>query len=434
MKNISEILKLSNYRMIMILAVFGIIFSTGCTDHGIDSVFDEGADPGETPVVESFSPTEFVYSGVGIMTITGQNLAPEPIVSFEGGVLANIISANENEIVLYAPLYEFGEGVSELDLSFKVMTRALSASDSVKNVKLRPAVIELPKSPVRSSNTMSTPFVLNDGTLIFEEANANGGNRKVVAFTDESTDPVEFASTTGNLFSDIKQGPDGTIFAVTRQFAVFNINPGGSRTTYHVFSDRTLAVSALDFDSEGNIWFGTTSSNKIVKLSPDLTETEFAVEGNVNSMRIYNGSLYINLTRSNEKLIVSYPIENGALGQESLYFNFSNNFESYYLLRDFNFTTDGTTFLTTESTTDTLNVPPLHIVDNSGNVDVFYPQLLDGAVYNPMAESSAWGLNDELYYIKKTVVRNSDGSVEETLYDVVKVLTQRQTVPFNGRD
>jgi len=440
MKDINKILKISKHLVVLFATMLGVIYIAGCTDDGIDGSYNDGllGSDAPKPIVESYTPADFAYSGVSEMTINGQNLTPSPFVYFTGGVEANILSASNSQLVILAPVYEFDDTTTELSLSFKIHTTSEFPSDSVKNVKLRPAAIQIPKSTTQKTNQFYDIFVLNNGNILYEESAASGGGRKVRNLVNES-EYVDYASSGTFIYYGYRQNSSGDIFAYSLQRAIFNLNEGGVQSTYFVFPNSLTKISALEFDKDENLWVGTQGDNRLYRITPAKDTTGFPLVGEVVSLRAYDGAdgyyLYANVIRDDSlQSIVRMPINGATLGAEEEILDFSSKVPQYYSIIDFNFTTDGTLFLATGSSDYKKEVPPLHFINSSGDPEVYYPALLEGRVMNHRLVSASWGLGDEFYYVKQTTYYNPDGTVDHISYDFVKVNTQKQTAPYYGRD
>ena len=428
MKDINKILKISKHLFVVFTVMLGFIYIAGCTDEGYDSVYNSdliGPDVPK-PVVDSYSPADFAYSGVSEVTITGQNLTPSTKVYFTNGVEAPLLSAASNELTILAPVFEFDDTTSELSVSFKIHTTSEFPSDSVKNYKLRPAAIKIPKAITRKSNRFWNFVVNANNEIIVEESDAAGNSPKFVKIVDENEPYLDYAAGATQRYASLKYGPDGTLYGVRRVRAIFQIpeGAGASHTVYTTIGSGSF--SAIEFDKDGNMWLGTTANDIIYMIDANKTVTEYPVVGEVKSLRTYDGAdgyhLYISLERDGAQLIVRAPLAGGVIGAEETYYDFSANFEESYRLVNFNFTDDGTLFLATTG------AEPIWAVALGGSAEVFYPALLAGTVYNPTLESFGWGINDELYYVRKVV------GEEENTYDIIRVSTQKQTAPYYGRD
>lgn len=437
MKDINKILKISKHLVVLFATMLGVIYIAGCTDDGIDGSYNDGllGSDAPKPIVESYTPADFAYSGVSEMTINGQNLTPSPFVYFTGGVEAAIISESSTELLVLAPVFEFDNTTTELSLSFKVHTTSEFPSDSVKNVKLRPAVVQAPKPASREKYIFHAAAVAPSGDLIIEETNAQYNSPTFLKYTSiREINPTTYAGAPSQIYSCLRFGADGVLYGVRRNRAIFRITEGAGSTHEVYATIPSGSFTSMEFDSGGNLWLGTSDNNIIYKCDQDKNFSEYPLEGNVLSLRVYNNYLYANILRNSQKLLVRFSLVNNDLGNEEPYFDFSSNFDEYYTLKDFNFTTDGTLFLATGSVSDTLYVPPIHTVDNGDNISQFYPGLLDGQVYNPTLNSVVWGINDELYFVKLTVVRDNNGVETNRFYNLVAVYTQKQTAPYYGRD
>lgn len=428
MKDINKKLKISKHLFVLFTVMLGLIYIAGCTDDGYDSVYNSeliGPDVPK-PVVNSYSPADFAYSGVSEITINGQNLTPSTKVYFTNGVEAPLLSATSSELKILAPVFEFDDTTSELSVAFKIHTTSEFPSDSVNNYKLRPAAIKIPKSITRKTNRFWSFFVNANNEIIVEETDAAGNSPKFIKIVDENEPYQDYAAGATQRYASLKMGPDGILYGVRRVRAIFQI-PEGAGASHPAYATITAgAFSALEFDKDGNMWLGTTANDIIYKVDAVKNFTEFPLTGEVKSLRTYEGTdgyhLYVSLERNGTQLIVRAPITGGTLGAEEVYYDFSANFEESYRLVNFNFTDDGTLFLATTG------AEPIWTVEAGGTAEVFYPALLAGTVYNPTLETFAWGVNDQLYYVRK--VEGED----ETSYDLIRVSTQKQTAPYYGRD
>ena len=97
-------------------------------------------------------------------------------------------------------------------------------------------------------------------------------------------------------------GPDGFLYAARVVKAIYRIPVGGGTSSIWISFGQLGTIFDFEFDANGNIWAGG-NNDFVNSIKPDKTSKQFALVGNVRSVKVNNNFLYVAGTFNNaEKL------------------------------------------------------------------------------------------------------------------------------------
>jgi hypothetical protein len=193
---------------------------------------------------------------------------------------------------------------------------------------------------------------------------------------------------------------------------VFRIPPGGGPVAVWLSGGGLSSLSDLDFDANGNIWAGGVGATSVFRVKPDKSVQAFPFVGDVRSVRVYNGYLYVGGKRDSLEKVWRFAITGDNLGAEEEYFNVSsvygaNSFGVYGLTFD----TDGNLYVGTNASAGILLVKP------NKSSESYYTGVVSGnTVY------LTWGKGSNLFQGKVVTTKT-----------IVKINTQKASAPYYGR-
>jgi hypothetical protein len=384
---------------------------SGCKETPPTSLYVEK--PSSAPTISAVVPRDSALAGVTIVTLTGTGFSPnktENVVYFNASP-GEIQQASATQLVVKTPIL-----VSDT-VSLKVAVVGHDLFSNAIAYKLKPAVVEFGVIP----NTVEEPVGMTAdalGNLYVSFLNNLGVGIGVKKITPAGvrTDYAPAFSTAINKWIGMKYGRDGGIYTTANRNAVFRIVPnGGSSAPWTSVGGAGVSFAYdLDYDQAGNIW--TAGDNSVLaRIAPDRTVKGFPFTGDVRSVRVFDGRLYLatrndtiwNIWRS---LIVSAD----SLAPRELYFNFSTNYPSAgaYAIT---FASDGDMFVGTDSSAGTIVV-----VHPNKTHEKLYPGLL-----KDRCVAFAYGIGTEMYFSRTGL---TDASKK-----VIRVNTQKTSAPYYGR-
>ncbi len=403
---------------VLLLAASFVPVWNGCTDDPAAPIYNPAAPSAPSPVVTAISVEGGggLLSGVSTVIIDGQNFSTDAnnVIVFFDAIRATIVSSTATQIKVKAPTL---------------------VKDSVK---VRVSVIGAENFSATKYVNISAAVALFGNFTAFEEAygltSDKSGNlyaamlssglgiglRKYTPAGDSSTYSPKGLGI--DVWSALKMGPGGVIYACRNQRALYTINAQGSPPTLYVAGASTAKYYDLDFDKNLNIWTGGADSI-IYRIKPDKSTSPFSFKPNANirSVRVYNDQLYVGGKVDSTEGVWRAPIDgSGNLGTFTQYFNLSAqpgykyNGAAVYAIT---FNTDGEMYVGTDGPDGLLLVAP-----NGTSVQKYYPGLFAANAINLVF---AWGEGGNLF-----VTRRANSVSTNTL---IKINTQKQSAPYFGR-
>jgi hypothetical protein len=385
-----------------------LVCTFGCEDKQYpESIWNPDEESAPTPVITSVLPPDSTYSGVGIVTINGENFSSvveENIVYFNG-VPGTILEASATQLTVQTPVV-----VSD-SVIIKVAVRGAFLFGVYDGIyKLYPAVIDY------------GPFDnFTDVWALEVDANENlyvslGAPHKAIWRVDTNQDTSEYTSTTFDKASGMKFGPDGSIYYVNILSYMFRVFPGGGGDELYLALGG--GVMDLDFDENGNM-YAAGSGKKIFTILPDKSTKESADYGeySLSSVRVYNGYVYvIAVSSSGDRAIYRNEILNdaGDLGPNEEVFNwntYTGNDGSKPLA--LTFASTGEMFIGSDREGEALTK-----VNIDGSAEPFFATIL-----TPPINYLCWGNGNYLYATNRT---------EEKL-KVIRIDMGMTGAPYYGR-
>ncbi len=183
-------------------------------------------------------------------------------------------------------------------------------------------------------------------------------------------------------------GPDGGLYAVRGVlWPIYRVPPGGGEASTWLAVPGFPRLASLDFDAEGNIWAGGDNEN-LYRVSPDKSVQTFPFEGNVQSLRVFENTVYVAAIRDSLSRIWRAPIDGaGSLGAFELYFDFSGEVPAEEAVAQaLAFANDGALLIGTDAPAGIVTVSA------NGEWEPYY-----GGLFEPSVISLAWGNEPYLY-------------------------------------
>ena len=426
-----------------LLIVTAVLFSVSCELEEPTSIWDLPDDPaaGDTPVITSIMPTDSSMAGVGEIQIAGEDFSDEmgANVVFFNDTQAEVVSDSETEIVILTP------ELTGDNLAVRVARQgAYLFSDAVSYRVIPSVVTHAELGPSEIPNSLGT-----DRDEFTYVSLATGYIRKVDRTGAAEDIKVPF------LNASLKVGPDFDIYAL------WNLRSRGQ--LYRYYLDTTLAIECdttwitdttwtevtcdttedvfyaedifvtfnterlegldFDFDSDGNLWVGASTS--LMHVTPDGSKTTAdSYSDNVRGVRVVDGDVYV-LEGSNvgsQKIIRSPITGAGTLGAQSVVLDFGTEADMAGVTV-FNFTLSdaGDIYLATDDSESGLIV----YYTDTDVFERFYPRMIE----TPLMYLG-WGNGPFLYASYAPAV----GSPAVLKIDVRKERAMQFSAPYYGRE
>ncbi len=430
MKNISKVLT----SFVVAVVLFNVVLSlNGCTKVNSPSLYDPNFKSLAQPVVDSLSPAGSAYAGIDTITVYGKNFSANKDsdgIYFNSTNIYNtgLISASTTKLVVKAPAVS-GDSV-------QIRVWVLGAVDFSATYKYKMiAVVSSFSTKYGIFGSGETAFgitVGKDDSMYVSLSNSNlgtkdegiyrigtGGSRAASGFVLPTTSNIDWPA--------IKFGPDGNIYAVKGNKAIYQLksgqtNPGGTAWLAS-FTPAATSFNDIDFDATNNHYMWAVGNNKnIYRVDiDDKSYKAYPFVGNVRSVKCSNdGYLYfaatggvIGSTTYPEGQVYRAPIVSDSLGTPEVYFDINtvqpvggNNIYAIAL------STDGTMYAGVDSADYMIVVHPGAVVEKR-----FLPYIASGVLKSPCKCFTWVGPN-----IYATTAAG----------EILKIVVNKEGVPYYG--
>ncbi len=394
-------------KQIFSLAIVFIItaFISGCNQDAAPSLYQ--VEPkGSTPVISSVAPAAEALAGVTEISINGSNFSSvkENNFVFFGTAQATVLEAAPTKLVVKAPK------LIKNALDLKIATQGVEDFSNVVKYNLLEAVGVYFAFAKGVDDPMTVAVDKNENVYVYVK---DKGVKKISP-TGALTD---FAPKGGeSFFFDMKVGPNNIFYATRNLRLISQVEEGKPSATFVTFPTG-IAIVALDFDENKNIWASGSGGN-LYSVTAAKVITAFPIDYTVSSVRVYNGYLYVAGKNSTEEAVYRYKINsNTSLGNKEKYFDLGAKYGLNKIqVGGMEFSQDGELILGTD-------LPDaMVVIGSTGNASGLYTGLV-----NPAAKSMSWGTKKNLFYIREYT---DAGAILHTL---VRVDMQKLSAPYYGR-
>jgi hypothetical protein len=407
--------------LIFTLAV-SLLILYNCSEEPTKSLYDPNYKPDQpNPVIESVEPAGGTFSGIGEVTINGQNFSSNSatVHVYFDGIKADLISTSETEIKAVAPVVAGDSVVIKVRIDGAILFGEFS-----------PYKLEVAVREYGGVNYVSDAYGVACDQ--FENLYVSLGEGRIIKITPEE-EQEDYVADAGGFYGALKMGPGGKLYGIRTRFLYESPVGGGSidRATGRLLK-RPID---FDFDQHDNIFYAATEG--IYLIRQDFTDT-LAIEYpdiNLSTIRIYNdyvyvGGVYTGAGTPDVRIGVwrnQILSANGQLGATENVFNM----EEYYNatagvpeIRTITFAEDGDLYIGVDST----SVSEAITVVRPSAGDEYLPdnaEALFEVLLIPPATVFCWGMDQYLY-----VNRRSNSDPEKVL---LRLTMGKNTAPYYGR-
>lgn len=393
--------------MAILCIIIGTVFLVGCAESPLPSLYDPDDQSLPQPVIDSIVPQDSALAVVYPLTINGSNFSSvedENSVFFDA-LKGEILAASETQLTVKSPY------LVKNSIAVKIAVfGADKFSEAVLYKLLDPAPELVAYTPTEKPNTITCDAEGNVYTS-FVQVTTGQGVKKITPDGTVSDYAPKGAET---YWAGMKFGPDGILYCVRNVRAVFQIPAGGgASSTWAVIPDRTVKLADIDFDADLNMWAAGNNQN-IYRIKPDKDVQDFAFVAEVNSIRIFDGYVYLAGARDGESKIWRMQIVSAdELGAEEEVFDFSASYTGKPLAMTF--AADGDLYIGTDAPEAVVTVHP------DGSHEALYAGLFEAA---PVI-SVAWNDGEEMY-----ITREGSDEIQQT---ILRVGMSKAGAPYYGR-
>ena len=375
-------LSFSRVPLLLFLALLGIFFLSGCTKMDESSLYDPNISYRPQPTITAITPAGSAMAGMDTVIVQGTNFSAtlaENSVYFNGSTAA-LLSSTTTQIAIVAPL------VTIDSIGVRIAVAGSLQFSNTALYKLKAGVAAW--GSLQANDTATSVATDAAGNLLaaIQVKAIEGG---VIKCTPAGVRSTYAPPTSGvALWSGLKMGPGGYLYAARNFRAVYRFSPGGgsSGAVWQAFPTGT-AIADFDFDQSGNLWGGGNNANLYcVTQGKVITTVPFV--GNVHSVRVFGGYLYFSAKTDAGEKIWRAQISATTLGTPEIYFDFGTAYPTNVPL-SITFSSDGTMYVGTDSKSGLLVV--------SASKTVTAPFGAYQAMFGTGLSTLAWGSADDLY-------------------------------------
>lgn len=404
-------IKLYKYLGLIILAVFFFISCDDDANPGLDGLITPPTTP---PSLTSIEPQNGGLAGITILTINGANFSSDLSKNevYFNGVKGEILEGSSTQLKVKPPIV-----VSD-SVQVKVSVYKVEDFSNILFYKLAPAAVEI--FPFDPAN-YGTPYgiTVDAQENVYSSLSPDKGVFKI----DPQGNLTQWAPDGPEpFFNSLTFGPSSTIFATRFARGVIQVLENTTPSTYVSYSNSVGgAANDLDFDQNLNMWLG--ANGKIIRVNPAKELKGFTFNGNINAVKIFNGSIYAVATSNNDQILWKVPIVNSdSVGTPEVFLNFSTAIDSGLKINDLAISADGDIYVGTSAIVD-----PIYIVHQDKSYEKLYPGVLTSSV-----TTLNWGTGNYLYMTRTAVLKPGGSEIAEpqTIY---RIDMEKQGAPYFGR-
>ena len=368
------------FKIIVTFNFLVVLFLSSCSEDITPSLYETAPGSSLTPVISSIDPPNEALAGITKLTITGLNFSSvkENNSVYFNGKPGTVISSTPTQL----------EVISAIVISDSVAIKvAVANADQFSNnyfYKLIAAVFEF--YPF-DANLSEFPYALTVDNSEDVYVSLSGlGIKKL----DNQGVLTGFAPKgPETFFRSITFASDNAIYAVR----------GGIKGVYKVAENTAPAafvaasqgitdnVNSINFDESRNVLWAGGNTGIIYRITLNKNVKKFAVDGNVNALKVAGNSLYVASTTNKELIWKMDIISADSLGTPELYFDLSTQIDSLIKVIDIAAAQDGDLYLGTNKSSD-----PIYVIHPDKSFAELYPGLINSAVY-----SMVWGNGNFIY-------------------------------------
>ncbi|HEY9166543.1 MAG TPA: IPT/TIG domain-containing protein [Candidatus Kryptonia bacterium] len=391
----------------------------GCKPQESPSIYDPNWKSLPQPVVDSLSPAGSALAGLDTVAIYGKNFSPardSDGVYFNSTLMngASIISASANKLLVKAP------ALSGDSIRIRVYVLGAVNFSSTVTYKLLAAISPFGKLLIgETANGISAGSDTNLYVSISNPTLPGTKDEGIFRFTSDGMRfPYALPLSLNLSWTDLKFGPSGYLYAAKGAKAVYRFSPGGGTAPQLWAAKNVGNLSVMDFDPDHNMWAGGNNKS-IYRINPDTGVAAFAFNGNVHSIRYFDGYLYFAATNviiggdTNVRgQVYRAPVSTGSLGTPELYFDLSTDPSGGSTIYAITFSADRDMYAGVDSSDYLIVVHP------NGQFQRTYSLYAASGALNSPCKSFAW-IGTDLY------TTTASG-------EMIRILVRKPGAPYYG--
>jgi IPT/TIG domain-containing protein len=424
--------------VILILLLSTILIQMGCENNYPDSIWDPNYSSKPTPVITDISP-DSSYSGIGIVTITGQHFSADISENrvFIGGQPAIVLSASETSIEVQVPALVEDSLLIQVNVKGAYLLGEYGKNPGDTPFKLNDALIRYLYFDFTKT---LTGLACDQNEYIYTNLNSP---RSIIQITNpDSTDFPQYSSSPTTRAYGMKWGPGAQLYLVRKNKNMYRTLVGGGGT--EIVGKTSESLYDLDFDQNGNILTAGKEGRifSMTTAGDTATVAQYGEDYDITVLRVYDGYLYSVLDyQGSDTTLVQRGIwrnqildANSTLGPNELMFDWDTYAGKFgpritAILVDEN----GMFYLGSNFDDGVMRQEDEAIIKLdifSGITEPLYPEILGAGVNNLV-----WGNTNFLYihHYDKEIVDPTDPEADVVTRSLLKLAMPLNSAPYYGR-
>ena len=274
--------------LILVLMLSTIMMQMGCENNYPDPIWPPSDGSKPTPVITDIDP-DTSYSGIGVVTIIGQNFSANMTENqvFFNGAAGKVLSATTTSIEVQVPNLVEDSILIQVDVKGAFLFGEYGGHGSADvPFILEDALIKyLAVDATRTIGGLACDLSDNIYTVL-------SSPRGIVQIAvPDCTDLYQYSPSPTQIGYGMKWGPGGYLYMVRKNKNLYRVLPDASN--FEIFARVQENVQDLDFDANGNIFTGG-KDGLIFRVSSagDTATVARLGEYDITCIRVYDSYVY----------------------------------------------------------------------------------------------------------------------------------------------
>jgi hypothetical protein len=369
------------YTSFLLPAALSLLLLNSCTKPESNALYDPNASFKPDPTITGILPSGGAVAGIDTLIIQGTNFSPVAIenVVYFSTVPSAVLAATATQIKIKAPM------IASDSVGVRVAVSGSLAFSNTAKYRLSAAAITFGGL---ASNELSSSLATDAAGNLYTSYSKEGVGAGILKFTPDGSRTTHGLATAGVVvWSGLKFGPSGYLYAARNFRALYRFSPGGGTAgvLWTAFPTGTFILD-IDFDANGNLWGGGNNTNiYCVDQNKVITTSPFV--GTIRSVRVYNGYLYFAARTDAGEKVWRAQITGTTLGTPEIYFDFGASYPANTPL-SLAISSDGTLYIGIDSQDGLVVVTP--------GKTVTAPFVPYKSLFGTGLAFLAWGKSDDL--------------------------------------
>ena len=283
------------FKIFWALLSLTLILNMSCENKYPDSIFNYDYTTKPTPVITVVEPQTGSFTGIGVITITGNNFSNIPAenhVYFSGNE-GTTLTASETELTIKVPAMAISKSEGD-SVVIKLRVDGAYAYATFGTLdyypyKLQKAALQYVSVDTIAHDLAGLAVDLQERVYLF---NRLGEGVIRIAHPDSDVYDYGTASSGPSRATGMKIGPGGYLYILKGNSNVLRIPPGGGSA--ETFVSANSRINDLDFDQDLNLFAaGDGGAIECIKQDASTFTAADYTDYDIDALRVFNGYVYV---------------------------------------------------------------------------------------------------------------------------------------------